>query len=118
VAPLLAALGYKAVAATWATNTVTATNISTIAPLAGSADVSALPSALAAQYGFNPQPLVDFGYHLNDSLAFVPAYLKGYTHKNQLLDMALPGAAYFRCAPVTAAMHACTHDVECAIILL
>jgi hypothetical protein len=47
-------------------------------------------------YGFNPKPLLDYGYNLNDSISFVPAFLAGYTHKNQLQDITLPGASYFR----------------------
>jgi hypothetical protein len=50
----------------------------------------------APNYGFNPKPLLDYGYNLNDSISFVPAFVSGYAHKNQLQDVTLPGAAYFR----------------------
>ena len=51
------------------------------------------------------------GYNLNDTIAFVPAFLRGYLHNNQMLDIALPGAAYFRLAklpcPTTASSCCC-----------
>jgi hypothetical protein len=61
---------------------------------------SANSSAPAApRTGYDIQPLLDFGYTLNDTLNFLPAFVRGYTHKNQLQDITLPGAAYFRCGP-------------------
>jgi hypothetical protein len=60
---------------------------------------------------FDPQPLAAIGYDVNDTLAYLPAAFSAMTHSNQLQDIALPGASYYRCGSVgTASQLHMLHD--------
>jgi hypothetical protein len=52
--------------------------------------------------GVSLKPLLQAGYNAFDTLAFLPAFTSAIMHPNQLQDVALPGAAYARCALHTA----------------
>jgi hypothetical protein len=41
--------------------------------------------------------MVDIGYNLDDTVSFLSMLVGVAIHPNQLLDLAIPGAAYFRC---------------------
>jgi hypothetical protein len=67
-------------------------------PANAPASAAPAPPAGSPASPFNLQPLVDIGYHLADTVSFLPAAFSATTHSNQLQDIELHGAAYFRCA--------------------
>jgi hypothetical protein len=103
IIPLLTALGLQKPAAMPgaaitmhdpSTNTSGPGNTS--APTSTDTNSTAPPLPTSPQYGFNMQPLVDAGFNPDDTLSFLPAFVSAAFHRNQLQDLAIPGAAYFR----------------------